>query len=96
MTFIHALEWGFYRLVCNFAGQVDSLTEDDVLHHVRDLKQWFNTPRRPQPSGEPKYCQDINWTLDHMQEFGRGTPMVALVDAIRKKRKGFFARLFGT
>lgn len=95
-TFVHALEWGFYRLVCNFAGRIDDLTEDDVLQHARDLKRWFNNPLRPQPSGEPKYCQDINQTLEYMREFGRGTPMVALVDSIRKKKKGFLARLFGT
>ena len=89
-TFIHALEWGFYRLVCNFAGRTDDLTEDDVLQHARDLKRSFNNPRRPQPSGQPKYCQNINQTLEYMREFGRGTPMVGLVDSIRKRRRAFW------
>jgi hypothetical protein len=95
-TFIHALEYGYYRLVCNFAGKIDNLTEEDILQHARDLKQWFIAPRVQRPNNQtpPKFCQDVKMTLDFMRDFGRGTPLISLLDKIRKKNS-FFGRFFG-
>jgi hypothetical protein len=85
-TFADAVCYGFYRVVCNFVGKDEFPTEDDVIQHARDLKQW-----ELKAGTRPLVLQRIKDTLHFMKEFGEGTP---LESAVRKAQKKLRWRFF--
>lgn len=91
-TFADALCYGFYRLVCSFVGKVENLTEEDILQHARDLKQWESHAPRIMRDGKPRpfALQDVKTTLRYILEFGAGTPLESLVATTLKKLRWRF------
>ena len=82
-TFADAVCYGFYRLVCNFVGKDEFPTEDDVIQHARNLKQW-------ERDAGGFVLQDIKTTLHFMKEFGEGTPLESAVRNAQKKLRWRF------
>jgi hypothetical protein len=90
-TFADALCYGFYRLVCTFVGKDEFPTEDDVIQHARDLKQWELDARTKDPARHSRLVlQRVKTTLEFMKELGAATPLEAAVAKAQKKLRWRF------
>ena len=85
-TFIHALEYGYFRLVCNLVGQIDNLTEQDVIRHALDLMQWWKV-RYPEEPEKRCGIDDFQGVFMMMQHFSHQTPLTPILDKLLRISK---------